>query len=74
MTASDSTPSGPLKGLRVFDLTRVLAGQTLECVLPDFATPTASVFFLYAAQRFVPVNVRTFVELAIADMRETGVT
>jgi DNA-binding transcriptional LysR family regulator len=41
------------------------AGRTLIPVLPEFATPETPVFFVYPAQRFVPVNVRAFIEMAV---------
>lgn len=47
--------------------------QRLERVLPDYATEKASVFFVYAAQKFVPVNVRAFVDLAIEKMHGRGI-
>jgi DNA-binding transcriptional LysR family regulator len=37
----------------------------LTRVLPEFSTAPNTVFFVYPAQRFVPVRVRAFVELAI---------
>jgi DNA-binding transcriptional LysR family regulator len=38
----------------------------LERVLPHFATERSNVYFVYAAQRFVPVKVQRFIELASA--------
>jgi DNA-binding transcriptional LysR family regulator len=55
------------------DFSGVQSGQVLERVLPGYATEKASVYFVYAAQKFVPVNVRSFVDLAIAAMRAAGV-
>jgi DNA-binding transcriptional LysR family regulator len=44
--------------------------QELQRVLPAYATPPSSVFFVHAAQRFVPVNVRAFIDLALAARKE----
>lgn len=38
----------------------------LERVLPGFATMVGTVYFLYPAQRFVPANVRAFIDLAVS--------
>ncbi len=42
---------------------------TLERVLPAYATEPSNVYFVYSAQRFVPVNVRRFIEIALAEMK-----
>ena len=38
--------------------------DSLEKVLPEFATMPNTVYFIYPAQRFVPARVRTFVDMA----------
>lgn len=41
-------------------------GTNLVQVLPEFGTAESTAFFVYPAQRFVPVRVRTFIDMAIA--------
>ena len=39
-------------------------GRGLVRLLPEFATPETAAYFVYPAQRFVPANVRAFIEMA----------
>lgn len=55
------------------DFADLVGGNTLERVLPGYRTAIGSVFFVYAAQKFVPVNIRTFIDMAVAEMRAMGV-
>ncbi len=43
----------------------IMRETELERALPKFSTDQASVHFVFAAQRFVPVNVRAFIDLAL---------
>ncbi|MEO6015228.1 MAG: LysR family transcriptional regulator [Devosia sp.] len=38
----------------------------LERVLPDYTTQSGAVYFVYPAGKFTPVNVRAFIDLALA--------
>lgn len=46
--------------------------ETLVRVLPELGTPVGTVYFVYPAQKFVPVNVRAFIDLALAEMKAGG--
>ena len=41
-------------------------------VLPDFGSSTGSIYFVYPAGRFVPVNVRAFIDVALQTMTPLG--
>lgn len=45
--------------------------SNLVHVLPEFATAENAVFFVYPAQRFVPVRVRAFIEMAIGALERS---
>jgi hypothetical protein len=42
-----------------------MESEGLVRVLPDFATEAGNVYFVFAARRFVPVNIRAFIDLAL---------
>ncbi len=41
-------------------------------VLPDYGSTTGNIYFVYPASRFVPVNVRAFIDVALQTMTPLG--
>jgi DNA-binding transcriptional LysR family regulator len=52
-------------GIALLPLAGGMESPRLERVLPGYATEVGNVYFVFAAQRFVPVNVRSFIDMAL---------
>ena len=46
--------------------------EGLVPVLPDYGSTTGNIYFVYPASRFVPVNVRAFIDVAMQTMTPLG--